>query len=341
MQAVPLPTETRDAILRLFPAETRHRHDIARIKGDASNRQYFRVSGPNGSCIACIDPAFRGKAPDAYPFLSVGSLLARNGVRVPEVIGTDSAEGLLLLEDCGDLMLQDEVEYAGTVAVAARYRQVVDILVTIQAIRPVAGAIPFSLSFDREKLMFEFDFFISHALEGLLEGLIAPDGVTALRREFETIAALLVRPEHFVLNHRDFHSRNIMLHRNEPVVIDFQDARLGLPQYDIVSLLKDSYVRLDPLMVGTLKEYHFRKLQAAGAISMTFEDYLRLFDLMAFQRNVKALGTFCYQVGVAGNRSFEPSIAPTVGFLPQYIEARPELAAAGRIMEPLIRRFTT
>lgn len=333
--------ETREAILRQFPADDRQHADIIRIKGDASNRQYFRVSGPKGSCIACIDPAFRGNEPDTYPFLSVGNLLARNGVRVPGVIGTDSAEGLLLLEDCGDLMLQDEVEHAGTAAIGERYRQVVDILVSIQAIRPVTGAIPFSLSFDMEKLMFEFDFFISHALEGVLAGTIPPDGVAALRREFESIASLLVRPEHFVLNHRDFHSRNIMLHHDEPVVIDFQDARLGLPQYDIVSLLRDSYVRLDTPMVETLKEYHFRKLEAAGTISMAFDEYLRYFDLMAFQRNVKALGTFCYQVGVAGNRTFEPSIAPTVGFLPDYIEARPELAAAGRIMEPLIRRFTT
>jgi len=331
---------TCEVIGRLFPTDERKELKIVRIKGDASNRQYFRVSARHGSSIACIDPAFRGIDPESYPFLTVGALLSAHGVRVPELLAADSAEGLLLLEDCGDLMLQDEVAGEETESIEARYRQVIDILVTIQSIRPQAGKLPFTLSFDVEKLMFEFDFFIEYCLNGLFAGTIGRESIPPLRREFESIAALLVREEHFVLNHRDFHSRNIMLFRNEPVVIDYQDARLGLPQYDAVSLLRDSYVRLDPSMVETLKAYHFTRLEGAGVVSMDFGEYLRLFDLMAFQRNVKALGTFCYQVSVLGNRTFEPSIAPTLAFLPGYIVSRQELLAAGRLLEPLIRTVT-
>lgn len=331
--------DTSELIGRLFPAEERRNLRIDRIKGDASNRQYFRVSGRDGSSIACIDPAFRGMEPKDYAFLTVGGLLAEHGVRVPEVLGIESPEGLLLLEDCGDRMLQEEAETADAESLAGRYRQVIDILVSIQSIRPRNGSLPFSLSFDVEKLMFEFDFFITHGLNGLFAGTIETPSIAALRREFETLAGLLVRKEHFVLNHRDYHSRNIMLFRDEPVIIDFQDARLGLPQYDAVSLLRDSYVNLDISMVESLKEYHFTSLERNGAISMAFGEYLRFFDLMAFQRNVKALGTFAYQVSVVGNRTFEPSIAPTLAFLPAYIEARPELHAAGRLMEPLISSF--
>ncbi len=330
--------ETHQLIARLLPEEERKEIEITRIKGDASNRQYFRLFRPSGTLVACIDPAFRGKPHQAYPFLAVGRLLAGAGVRVPEVVAVDSRDGLLLLEDCGDRMLQDEVETLGTDALAARYRQVIDILVRIQAIAP-DGSQPFSLSFDHEKLMFEFDFFIRHALQGLFAGLLDEASILRLREEFEAISSLLVRPEHFVLNHRDFHSRNIMLFGDEPVVIDFQDARLGLPQYDAVSLLRDSYVHLDPSMVETLKQYHFGELEKRGLLSMGLEEYLRYFDLMAFQRNVKALGTFCYQVSVVGNATFERSIAPTVAFLPGYIEARPELSAAGRLLDPLISRF--
>jgi hypothetical protein len=332
--------ETRKLIERILPPDEHDGVDIVRIKGDASNRQYFRVSGPKGSRIACIDPAFRGVAPEAYPFLTVGTLLARQDVRVPGVLAYDSAEGLLLLEDCGDRMLQDETALIGEPALASRYREVIDILVRIQSIRPTDAPIPFSLSFDHEKLMFEFDFFIEHCLKGLFGGMLNEASITALRREFVAIAALLVRPEHFVLNHRDFHSRNIMLFRDEPVVIDFQDARLGLPQYDAVSLLRDSYVTLGDAMVESLKEYHFMQLLQTGAISMSFDEYLRYFDLMAFQRNIKAIGTFCYQVSVVGNLTFEQSIAPTLAFLPAYIAARPELATAGRLLEPLISSVT-
>lgn len=331
--------ETRELIESLYPDSERKQLSIVRIKGDASNRQYFRISGQHGSQIACIDPAFRGIAPEAYPFLVVAGILSSHGVRVPAVLACDSPNGLLLLEDCGDRMLQDEVASPDTVPLADLYRQIVDILVEIQSITP-GDAIPFTLSFDHEKLMFEFDFFIEHGLMGHFNGMLDDASIASLRREFEAIADLLVRPEYFVLNHRDFHSRNIMLFRDEPVIIDFQDARLGLPQYDAVSLLRDSYVSLDPKMVEELKAYHFSRLREREAIRMDFGEYLRFFDLMAFQRNIKAIGTFCYQVSVVGNRSFEPSISPTLAFLPAYIEARPELETAGRFLEPLIRRFT-
>lgn len=326
-----------ELIGKLFPAGERESLRIVRIKGDASNRQYFRVHSTSGTAIACIDPAFRGVDPEAYPFLTVAKLLTEHGVRVPEVREFDSREGVLLLEDCGDRMLQDEVETADAAVVADRYRQVLDILVSIQSIRPRPGPVPFTLSFDREKLMFEFDFFIRHALQGVFAGLLEASAILALRHEFEFITGLLVRPEQFVLNHRDFHSRNIMLSGDEPVVIDFQDARLGLPQYDAVSMLRDSYVQLDPAMVDQLKAYHFSRLEQEGLITTGFSDYLRYFDLMAFQRNVKAIGTFCYQVSVIGNDTFQRSITPTLAYLPDYIQARPELETAGKLLEPLIR----
>lgn len=332
--------ELPESIRLLFPPEERAQLDIRTIKGDASNRQYFRVTRPRGASVVCADPAFRDAAPENYPFLIVRDLLTRHGVRVPALLGVAREHGLLRLEDCGDLMLQDEIPMLDRDRLAARYRQIIDLLVRIQSIRPDEKtpdtAIPFSLAFDEEKLMFEFDFFIEHALRGYFAERLDGRAIAELRGEFLAIARLLVLPEHFVLNHRDFHSRNIMLFGDEPVVIDFQDARLGLPQYDAASLLRDSYVRLDPYLVEELKRYHFERLREAGLTAMDEAEYLRLFDLMAFQRNVKAVGTFCYQTTVIGNRAFEPSIEATLGYLRAYIDARPELAVAGRLLEPLI-----
>ncbi|ACF12321.1 aminoglycoside phosphotransferase [Chlorobaculum parvum NCIB 8327] len=331
-----------DSIRQLYPVSERASLGIRRLKGDASTRSYFRVTAPHGTAIACIDPAFINAAPDTYPFLIVRELLATHGVRVPEVYGMSGGTGSLLLEDCGDLMLQDEIPQLDREQLSARYRQIIDLLVKIQSIRPdekaLESAIPFSLSFDHEKLMFEFDFFIEHALKDYFAGRLGESAIGRLREEFLAITDLLVLPEHFVLNHRDFHCRNIMLFRNEPVIIDFQDARMGLPQYDAVSLLRDSYVRLDANLVEELKRYHFEQLRQHGLTTMSEEEYRRLFDLMAFQRNVKAVGTFCYQTSVVGNSSFEADIAPTLGYLRDYIEARPELATAGELLEPLISR---
>lgn len=309
---------------------------IEKIKGDASNRQYYRVTEPAGTIIACIDPAFRAADPESYPFLVVRELLAQNGVPVPGIIGQCHEEGLLFIEDCGNLMLQDEVPELDLTGLESRYRQIIDILVRIQSIRSDGSEIPFSLSFDHEKLMFEFDFFIEHALGNRFRGSLDPQRTERLREAFSAIATLLVQPEHFVLNHRDFHSRNIMLFRNEPVIIDFQDARLGLPQYDAVSLLRDSYVSLDGRLVDTLKRYHYDSLVLHGLTTMSEREYLRFFDLMAFQRNIKAVGTFCYQTAVIGNQAFESCITPTLAYLRPVIETSPELAEAGALLEPIL-----
>ncbi|AOS85105.1 aminoglycoside phosphotransferase [Chlorobaculum limnaeum] len=329
-----------DSIRQLYPPGERSNLDIQNIKGDASTRRYFRVKSPRGSAIACIDPAFCDATLGSYPFLIVHDLFACHDIRVPEVYETSGDTGVLLLEDCGNLMLQDEIPQLDADQLSARYRQIIDLLVRIQSIRPdektPESGIPFSLSFDEEKLMFEFDFFIEHALRGYFAERLDGRAIAELRGEFLAIARLLVLPEHFVLNHRDLHSRNIMLSGDEPVVIDFQDARLGLPQYDAVSLLRDSYVRLDLELVDELKRYHFDQLVRHNLTTMDEAEYFRLFDLMAFQRNVKAVGTFCYQTTVIGNRAFEPCIAPTLAYLREYIDARPELATAGRLLEPII-----
>ena len=309
---------------------------ITKIQGDASSRQYFRIIGKNDTSVGCYDPSFEASTAVPYPFLVLHNLLVLHKIPVPAIKAIDSAKGLLLLEDCGELLLQNLFGSKQEDTISALYHEIIDILVQLQAIEGEKNEIPFSLSFDKEKLMFEFDFFIEHGLLGYFASAFDPKLIGVLRREFEVIAELLVKPRHFVLNHRDFHSRNILLHKEKPVIIDFQDARMGLPQYDAVSLIKDSYVKLNPLLSEELKAYHFHALLRHNLCAMGFDEYLYYFDLMAFQRNIKAVGTFCYQTRVKNNSAFEHSIAPTLAYIPDYIEARTELRAAGNILRPLL-----
>ena len=309
---------------------------IVKIQGDASSRQYFRVTGTDGSTIACYDPAYETATPDTYPFLLLHSLLSRHAIPVPALITTDSENGLLLLEDCGDLLLQNVFGSSLEHTVPNRYREIIDILIQLQSLHGQNNRIPFSISFDHEKLMFEFDFFIKHGLLDYFCPVFDRQSVGQLRHEFETIAEILVKPKHFVLNHRDFHSRNILIYHEKPVIIDFQDARMGLPQYDAVSLIRDSYVKLSPSLTEELKEYHFNALYNHGLTTMSLDEYLFYFDLMAFQRNIKAIGTFSYQTMVKKNSTFQHSIAPTLSYLPEYINARKELKTAGKILQTLL-----
>ncbi len=332
----------KENITALFKTSCSKPLSITKIQGDASSRQYFRVIGTNSTSIACYDPAFEASAAIDYPFLVMQELLSRHAIPVPAVKAIDAATGILLLEDCGDLLLQNLFRSPEAQNIPARYREIIDILIQLQAIGgTVSTDIPFSRSFDQEKLMFEFDFFIEHGLLDYFASAFDPQQIGILRHEFEAIAELLVKPRHFVLNHRDFHSRNILVYKDKPVIIDFQDARMGLPQYDAVSLIKDSYVKLDPLLTEELKAHHYNALCLHDLSTMSFDEYLFYFDLMAFQRNIKAIGTFCFQTRVKKNNAFEHSIAPTLAYIPDYIEARTELKAAGEILRPLLDGATS
>jgi N-acetylmuramate 1-kinase len=326
----------KDTIASLFSSGSRKALSIKKIQGDASSRQYFRVTGPDETLIACYDPAFENSQAGTYPFLLLQALLSRNAIPVPEIRAIDAEKGVLLLEDCGDLLLQNLFGSSAESTVPDRYREIIDILVRIQAIKGDHESIPFNISFDRDKLMFEFDFFITHGLLDYFAPVYDKQLTGRLRQEFETIAEILVKPRHFVLNHRDFHSRNILIHQGAPVIIDFQDARMGLPQYDAVSLLKDSYIRLEPALVEELKTCHYLALSRHNLTDMSYDEYLYYFDIMAFQRNIKAIGTFCYQTRVKKNSAFEHSIIPTMNYLPDYIEARGELKKAGELLQPIL-----
>ncbi len=118
-----------------------------------------------------------------------------------------------------------------------------------------------------------------------------------------------------------------MLSGGKPFVIDFQDARMGLPQYDLASLLRDSYLRLDEALYTRLAERYFL-LARERAVCDVPRDFDRLFDLSAFQRNVKAVGTFAYQSRVLGRRRYEPNIESTLSYLGAYAARHGELSRA-------------
>ncbi len=300
------------------------------LAGDASTRRYWRVRADGRTCVLCKDPGFINGPDTGYPFLVVYNLL-KGSVPVPEVLAMDSGPGLFLLQDLGDDLLEYLCPLSGEQAVRRLYQSSIENLFSIQMIRG-KGSVPFSLSFDVEKLMFEFDFFIEHALDGYFRAGLAAHDREELRSAFLDIADALYRPGLFVLNHRDYHSRNLIVFNDIPYVIDFQDARMGLPQYDAVSLLRDSYLTLPDEIFEYLKNYYYEGGKEMDIHSMGRDEFNYYFDLMAFQRNVKALGTFGYQVSAKGNARYERYIRPTADYLGDYAERQDKLGRAWRVL---------
>jgi aminoglycoside/choline kinase family phosphotransferase len=179
------------------------------------------------------------------------------------------------------------------------------------------GYLPYGIAFDVEKLSWELQFFVKHFLGAYRGAVLSAAEREALDRELMRLAEELAA-EPRVLCHRDYHSRNLMLHHGQLYIIDFQDARMGPDTYDLVSLLRDSYVDLSEREVDELIAFFLalRGVSAgAGATSSEPRAFRRRFDLMAMQRNLKALGTFGFQTATRGNPVYIQYIPRTLAYV--------------------------
>jgi len=297
---------------------------VYKLAGDVSARQYFRLLPRSGSdsFIVCVDPAG-----SVSSFLEIQRLFKDNGIGVPDVFASDIEVGLILLEDLGDASLEACAKNRPSdETVIEYYKKVIELVLDIQSINGVL----LERSFDVQKLMSEFDFFTGHCLKGYFKVPALPPG---LRDGFEEIAAAMYDPKLFVIAHRDCHSRNIIIKDNAARVIDFQDAMMGLPQYDIVSLLEDPYSSLLPDVKERLKEYYRNMAAQRGLVTGDFD---RLYDITAYQRNIKALGTYGYMASVKNNGGFVPYIDVSVRNIDSYAFRRKETSRSWDIIKGLI-----
>jgi aminoglycoside/choline kinase family phosphotransferase len=245
------------------------------------------------------------------PFANVATLFRQVPLPVPAIAGHSDALGIVALQDLGDVTLQAHVGAAPLAEHAALYREAVALIELLQR----RGAelvsdryLPFGLAFDVEKLTWELGFFVRHFLEAYRGVALSDAERTALDEEWTAIADEL-SSEPRVLCHRDYHSRNLMLHGGRLHIIDFQDARMGPDTYDLASLLRDSYVDISDAVLDDLSAYFLALTGRADAA-----EFRRRLDLMSLQRNLKALGTFGYQTTARRNPVYIQYIPRTLNY---------------------------
>jgi len=321
----PLPTPVQTYLDRNGVMGAR----VMALTGDASDRRYFRVI-PRQSEPFVLSTYSAPFEFETLPFVNTAMLFSSMPVPVPRILGHADDVGVLALEDLGDVTLQAHLGSASPARHAALYREAVSYIDTIQRRgRELADPkyLPYRVRFDVEKLTWEMDFFIKHFLEAYRGVALAPGDREALREECATIVTELAS-EPPVMCHRDYHSRNLMLSGDHLCIIDFQDARLGPDTYDLVSLLRDSYVDLPWAVVDDLIAY-FLALQGRSGEQ---DEFRRRFDLMALQRNLKALGTFGYQTTARGNPVYIQYIPRTLNYVRENLKRYPRF---GRLADLL------
>ncbi len=289
------------------------------LQGDASSRRYYRIKVKedwfDGSLIAMVlpeepmksDEVIAGALPSKLPFVNMAGFLGDNGIRVPEVYIDATDEGVLLLEDLGDKQLVDCVKGSDDTTVQAWYGAAVALLAKMHdRMWPLPkGSIAAERTFDYNLLRWELDHYVKWGIEavfGPLDLAVRADLDTAFDALATEIGGL---PRGFV--HRDYQSRNLMVLGSAPTeanlaVIDFQDALEGPRVYDLVALLNDSYVSLEPRMKQRIIE------QYAAARGLEEAALAREFQLVTVQRKLKDGGRFVFIDRVKKNPSYLPFV---------------------------------
>jgi len=281
----PIPPDLQPwAMSCIETADSAGQPDFSVIAGDASNRRYFRLcQGDTRFVVAEAPPATENNA----AFLAVRDVMARAGVKVPAVHAADLDRGYLLLEDLGRQLLLPLLE---PTTVDRHYRAAFDCLRKLASVEPAAIDLP---GYDSALLLEELGRFSSWFCQALLD--CAPGEATGEMLEalcHRLVSSATEQPR--VLVHRDFHSRNLMLQADGALaVIDFQDAVIGPVTYDLVSLLRDCYVRWPrQQVIDWAVQYHQTLRERNLLADVEQERFLEWFDLMGLQRHLKVLGTF-------------------------------------------------
>jgi len=331
---------------------------VKRLAGHASMRSYWRVGTPSPTwpprdadgielgvplhpshVVMVIPPGAKpeeitkGGTSGVDPFVDVQRFLDRLGARVPAILAffeDDPRGGLMVLEDLGDEMLETRL-LAGDPQ-EPLYERAIDQLASIRASaeriqeREPQPCIAFTRAFDHDLYLWELHHFREWLLEAWKGASLSPAEREVVDHEFERIArALDAEPKGFT--HRDYQSRNLMvLPTGEQAVIDFQDALLAPRQYDLVALLRDSYVELPPDLVERMIRRYLQKLAAWGGPKLEYGPFREVFDLLTVQRKLKDAGRFVFIDRVKKNPGFLPSIPASLRYVREAFARRSDLA---------------
>lgn len=301
--------------------------ELKPASADASFRRYFRLQLGQQTRIVMDAPP---PQEDCVAFVEVAAFLREMGVNGPEVLRADIEHGFLLLSDLGQRQYLDELTVRPEVA-NELYRDAINALATIQREgKRFQHNLP---NYDEPLLRNELSLFHDWLCERHLGLKFSDDN----ERQWSECCDVLVRsalaqPAVFV--HRDYHSRNLMLTtENNPGILDFQDAVLGPLTYDLVSLLRDCYIRWPEEQVRTWALEFYEALDGSIRARIDAETFLRFFDLMGVQRHLKATGIFARLLHRDGKPGYMRDVPRTLQYVVDVSRRYPEIGFLAELIE--------
>lgn len=307
---------------------------VLKLKGDASNRSYYRVHDGATSHVVMVMPlevkseeVTKGDPPKELPFVNVHRYLHGLGVRVPHIRLYEPERGLMVLEDLGDELFE-LAQARGPADREKWYGAAVDALARLRARADAKrddGCLAFGRAFDADLYEWELHHFRAYGVEARFGLTLSGAELKRMSELFQKLAGDLDRePRGFT--HRDYQSRNLMVVDGELVVIDFQDALQGPRQYDLVALLRDSYVQLDRPFIEQMLNRYIATYQKESGQALDAKAFVATFDRLTVQRKLKDAGRFTFIDLVKKNPNFLPYIPSSLQYVRDAFERVPDLA---------------
>jgi len=290
--------------------------ELRPASADASFRRYFRLYQPGHTLIVMDAPP---EHEDIRPFERINRILERHGVHVPQIHASCVERGLMLLEDFGTTPYLAALNEG---SVGRLYDDAMTTLLRIQTC-PTEG-LP---TYDDQLLLQEMRLFDTWYLERHLGMRLGEDERELLERVYGMLSERArAQPQVFV--HRDYHSRNLMVTKaRSPGVIDFQDAVVGPLTYDLISLLRDSYIEWPEDKVLQWARAFHERVREAGLADTDWETFRQDFDWMSAQRHLKVAGIFARLHHRDGKSGYLKDIPLTLRNLRRAVAPYPEFAA--------------
>jgi N-acetylmuramate 1-kinase len=297
---------------------------------DASFRRYLRVDTQTGASLIVMDAP-----PDkenCEPFVKVAKLMKLAGLKAPEVLAWQEAQGFMLLTDLGDQTMMSAIDAKNPQANHALYMQAVDALITWQLSSQAGVLPPYNEALLNRELSLFPDWYLAQHRQLDVQGKMR----NTLDSTFKMLVTRnLAGPSVFV--HRDFMPRNLMMPTGGDSalgVLDFQDAVYGPVTYDVASLMRDAFLTWEEDFVLDVTIRYWEKARKAGLLD--FEDwhqdfgvFYRAVEWMGLQRHLKVAGIFARLTLRDGKEKYLADAPRFIAYIrstaARYIELRPLL----------------
>jgi len=262
------------------------------LSNDASFRQYYRKFDQEKKLSTIIVISKKEKYKNLLVYSAINKFLLSKNIKTPRLLSENYKKGFIEIEDFGNVTIHNVLKKSKKKFNV--YKKTVQLLIKLQKIKPKVIKNFFGKSYKLEKysvknLNKESDLFFDWYLPLIMKKNRALEMKKVLKKKLQVLYQQL-KLQNNIFVHRDFHVSNLMQINNKIGIIDSQDAIIGNPTYDLVSLIDDVRLETSNRLKKIIFNYYLNK--CPQIYKRKKNDFVHDFNILSVQRNLKIIGIF-------------------------------------------------